>query len=342
MVRLLGSLLPTLRSALRTRTDLALENLALRQQLAALRQQVKRPRVRFADRLFWAWLHRFLGRWREALILVQPETVIRWHRRGFKRFWTSRSRHRGLGRPGIDRKVKELIERIATANPLWGAPRVHAELLKLGIAISQRTVSRWMPRREKPPSPTWRSCLDNHVKDLVSVDFFTVATATFQVLFGFLVLAHDRRRVVHFNVTANPTAQWTAQQVVEAFPWESAPRYLLRDRDSIFGGLFRSRVRGMSIEEVLIAYRSPWQNPFAERLIGSIRRECLDHVIVLGEKHLRRILGEYFRYYHRSRTHLSLEKDCPEPRAVQPPGVGEVVHFPEVGGLHHRYERRAA
>ena len=177
MVRLLGSLLPTLRSDLRTRTDLALENLALRQQLGALRQQLKRPQVRFADRLFWAWLHRFWGRWREALILVQPETVIRWHRRGFKRFWTSRSRHRGLGRPGIDRRTKELVERIATANPLWGAPRVHGELLKLGITISQRTVSRWMPRREKPSSPTWRSFLDNHVRDLVSVDFFTVPTA---------------------------------------------------------------------------------------------------------------------------------------------------------------------
>ncbi len=194
---------------------------------------------------------------------------------------------------------------------------MHAELLKLGIAVSQRTVSRWMPRREKPPSPTWRSVLDNHVKDLVSVDFFTVPTASFQVLFGFLVLAHDRRRVVHFNVTTNPTAQWAAQQIVETFPWESAPRYLLRDRDSIFGGLFRSRVRGMGIEEVLIAYRSPWQNPFVERLIGSIRRECLDHVIVLGEKHLRRILGEYFRYYHRSRTHLSLEKDSPERAAAR-------------------------
>ena len=196
----------------------------------------RRPQARFADQLFWRWLHRFWGRWQEALILVQPETVIRWHRRGFRRYWTWRSRRRGLGRPGIDRKVRELIEEIATANPLWGAPRVHAELLKLGITISQRTVSRWMPRREKPPSPTWRSFLENHVTDLVSVDFFMVPTATFQVLFGFLVLAHDRRRVVHFNVTANPTAQWTAQQVVDAFPWESAPRYLLRDRDSIFGG----------------------------------------------------------------------------------------------------------
>ena len=314
----------------------------MRQQLAALRQQVRRPQVRFADQLFWLWLHRFWGRWRDALILVQPETVIRWHRGGFKRYWTWRSRRRGLGRPGVDGKTKELVERIATANPLWGAPRVHAELLKLGITISQRTVSRWMPRREKPPSPTWRSFLENHVTDLVSVDFFMVPTATFRVLFGFLMLAHDRRRVVHFNVTTNPTAQWTAQQVVEAFPWESAPRYLLRDRDSIFGGLFRSRFAGMGIEEVIIAYRSPWQNPFVERLIGSIRRECLDHVIVLGEKHLRRILGEYFLYYHRSRTHLSLEKGCPEPRAVQPPGMGEVVEFPEVGGLHHRYERRAA
>jgi hypothetical protein len=316
-----------------------LENLALRQQLAVLRRQVRRPQVRSADRFFWAWLHRFWGRWREPLVFVQPDTVIRWHRRGFKRYWTWRSRRRGLGRPRIDGKVRELIERIATANPLWGAPRVHGELLKLGITISQRTVSRWMPRGEKPPSPTWRAFLENHAKDLVSVDFFMVPTATFQVLFGFLVLAHDRRRVVHFNVTTNPTAHWTAQQVVEAFPWGSAPRYLLRDRDSIFGGVFRSRLRGMGIEEVLIAYRSPWESPFVERLIGSLRRECLDHVIVLGERHLRRVLGEYFRYYHRSRTHLSLKKDCPEPRAMQPPATGRVVQFAEVGGLHHRYER---
>ena len=340
MLRLLGSLLPTLRSALRTRTDLALENLALRQQLAALRRQVGRPQVRFADRLFWAWLHRFWGRWREALILVQPETVIRWHRRGFIRFWAWRSRRRGLGRPRIDRKVKELIERVRPRT----RSGVHPACMPSCSSSGSRAHGGPCPggRRVVRSHRHRRSFLDNHVKDLVSVDFFTVPTASFQVLFGFLVLAHDRRRVVHFNVTANPTAHWTAQQVVDAFPWESAPRYLLRDRDSIFGGLFRSRVRGMSIEEVLIAYRSPWQNPFAERLIGSIRRECLDHVIVLGEKHLNRVLGEYFRYYHRSRTHLWLEKDCPEPRAVQPPGVGEVVEFPEVGGLHHRYERRAA
>jgi hypothetical protein len=341
MLCLLRSILATLRSTLSTRVDLALENLALRQQLAVLRQQVKRPRVRFVDRLFWVWLRQLWDRWREALVLVEPETVIRWHREGFRRFWARKSRRRGPGRPGIDVKVKDLIEKIATANPLWGAPRVHGELLELGITISQRTVSRLMPPRETRPSPTWRSFLENHSKELVSVDFFTVPTATFRVLFGLIILSHDRRRVVHFNVTANPTAQWAAQQVVNAFPWDTAPRFLLRDRDSIFGGVFCGRVRDMGIEEVLIAYRSPWQSPYVERLIGSIRRECLDHVIVLGERHLRRLLKDYVSYYHGTRTHLSLEKDCPEPRSVSGPEMGEVVELPEVGGLHHRYERAA-
>jgi transposase InsO family protein len=232
---------------------------------------------------------------------------------------------------------------MAIANPLWGAPRIHGELLKLGIEVSQRTVSRLMPRRRKPPSQTWRTFLDNHLKDLVSIDFFVVPTATFRVLFGFLVLAHDRRLVIHFNVTAHPTAAWTAQQCVDAFPWDTAPRYLIRDRDSIFGQEVRGRIRGMGIEEVVIAPRSPWQSPYVERLIGSIRRECLDHVVVLNEKHLKRLLGDYIEnYYHRARTHLSLDKDCPLSRPVQSPAMGKIEDFPEVGGLHHRYERRAA
>ena len=231
---------------------------------------------------------------------------------------------------------------MALANPTWGAPRIHGELLKLGIPLSQRAVGRLLPRRRRPPSQTWRTFLENHVKSLVSLDFFTVPTATFRVLFVLVILAHDRRRVVHFNVTDSPGAAWTAQQRVEAFPWDTAPRYLLRDRDGVYGNAFRQRVRAMGITEVLTAPQSPWQNPYAERLIGSIRREGLDHVIVLGERHLRRILASYFRYYHRSRCHLSLDKDSPEPRAVQPPELGEVVELPEVGGLHHRYERRAA
>ena len=231
---------------------------------------------------------------------------------------------------------------MAEANPLWGAPRIHGELLKLGIEISERTVSRLMPKRQKPPSQTWRAFLENHVNELISIDFFTVPTATFRVLFVFVVLAHHRRRVVHFNVTEHPTALWTGQQMVEAFPEDTAPRYLLRDRDKIYGRDFRERIRSLSIEEVLSAPASPWQRAYVERLIGSIRRDCLDHVIILGERHLRTILKSYLEYYHRSRTHLALAKDTPEPRAVQPPELGAVVELPALGGLHHRYERRAA
>ncbi len=214
--------------------------------------------------------------------------------------------------------------------------------MKLGISISQATVSEYMVRHRKPPSQTWRSFLDNHLRDLVSVDFFTVPTATFRVLFVFVVLCHDRRRIVHLNVTDHPSAEWTAQQMVDAFPWDTAPRYLLRDRDQIYGGYFDRRVEGLGIEQVLTAPRSPWQNPFVERIIGSIRRECLHHVIVLDERHLRRILREYVDYYHSCRTHLSLQKDAPVSRPVEPPEMGNVTAIPKVGGLHHQYTRLAA
>jgi transposase InsO family protein len=227
-------------------------------------------------------------------------------------------------------------------NPTWGAPRIHGELLKLGIEIGETSVGKYIVRRRKPPSQRWRVFLENHVKSLVSVDFFTVPTIRFQVLYVFLVLAHDRRRILHFNVTAHPTADWTAQQLVQAFPWDSAPRYLLRDRDGIFGGDFVQQVKVMGIKEVLSAPRSPWQRAYVERVIGTIRRECLDHLIVFNQHSLRRTLSLYFDYYHRSRTHLSLEKDSPGPRSVQPPETGRVVAIPQVGGLHHRYERRAA
>jgi putative transposase len=246
------------------------------------------------------------------------------------------------GRPTVDTEIKTLITRIATANPLWGAPRIHGELLKLGLDVAERTVSRLMPKRCPRPSQTWRTFLDNHARDLVSLDFFTVPTAGLRVLFVLVVLGHDRRRVVHFNVTEHPTARWTAQQVVDAFPDDSAPSYLVRDRDSIYGHAFRQRVKGMGISEVLTAPHSPWQNPFAERLIGSIRRECLNHVLVLGERHLRRVLVCYFSYYHRARTHLSLDKDAPGGRLVEFPEAGGIVAIREVGGLHHRYVRRAA
>jgi transposase InsO family protein len=227
-------------------------------------------------------------------------------------------------------------------NPGWGAPRIHGELLKLGIDIGETSVSKYLAGRRKPPSQTWRTFLQNHLQSLVSVDFFTVPTIRFQVLYVFLVLAHERRRIVHFAVTAHPTAEWTAHQIREAFPWETAPRYLLRDRDRIFGYEFVNQVKAMGIQQVLSGPRSPWQRAYIERLIGSIRRECLDHFIVFNERTLKRHLSAYTAYYHTTRTHLALQKDCPETRRVQAVERGPIVSIPEVGGLHHRYERRVA
>ena len=228
------------------------------------------------------------------------------------------------------------------ANPTWGSPRIVGELRKVGIEVTKSTVEKYQIRPPKPPSPTWKAFLTNHVQDLVALDFFVVPTVTHKVLFVLLILAHERRRVVHFNITEHPTAQWTAQQVVDAFPWDETPRYLLRDRDRVYSTSFWQRVQYMGIEEVVIAPRSPWQNPYVERLIGSIRRECLDHVIVLHERHLRRLLTRYIQYYHRWRTHQALAMDCPVPRPVQRPEAGSIREVPEVGGLHHHYERRAA
>ena len=227
-------------------------------------------------------------------------------------------------------------------NPLWGAPRIHGELLMLGFEVSKRTVSRYILRHPKLPSQTWRTFLENHVGCLASMDLFVVPTATFRLLYGFIILRHDRRRIVHFGVTEQPTAIWIAQQIIQAFPWDTAPRYMIRDRDGVYGTAARERLTGMGITEVLTAPRSPWQSPYVERVIGSIRRECLDHVIVLNDNHLRRILASYLDYYHRSRCHLSLDKDAPYGRPVQPVSSGEIVAFPQVGGLHHRYERLAA
>jgi putative transposase len=322
--------------------QLALENLALRQQLAVYKRTLTRPPLGRRDRLFWVGLARVWAGWKQSLVIVTPDTVLRWQRRRFREYWARLSRRPTGGRPPIDAEIKALVRRMAAANPLWGAPRIHAELLKLGIDVSERTVPRLMPKRRTPPSQTWRAFLANHVRDLVSFDFFTVPTAGLRVLFVLVVLAHHRRRVVHFNVTEHPTARWAAQQIVDAFPDDSAPTYLLRDRDAVYGDAFRKRVKGMGICEVLTAPRSPWQNPFAERLIGSIRRECLDHFVVLGERHLRRILTAYFAYYHRTRPHLSLDKDAPDGRPIEPPELGAIIAIPEVGGLHHRYVRRAA
>jgi putative transposase len=321
---------------------LALENLALRQQLAVYKKTLRRPKLHPRDRLFWICLSRMWAEWRQALIIVTPDTVLRWHRRRFRDYWAKLSRRPQVGRPSMNAEIIALVRKMAAANPLWGAPRIHGELRKLGIEVAERTVSRLIPTRPTPRSQTWRTFLTNHVRDLVSIDFFTVPTARLRVLFVLVVLAHHRRRVLHFNLTAHPTAAWTAQQIVDTFPDDTAPAYLLRDRDAIYGAAFRQRVKGMRIQEVLTAAQSPWQNPFAERLIGSIRGECLNHVLVLSEHHLRNILTGYFKYYHRTRTHLSLSKDAPDGRPAERPELGKVVPIPEVGGLHHRYVGRAA
>jgi len=329
-------------AAFKSRAALQVENLALRHQLGVLHRSVKRPKLTSADRLLWAWLCDVWNDWRSALVVVKPETVIAWHRKGFRLFWTWKVRFGQPGRPALPKDVRELIRKMSRENPLWGAPRIHGELLKLGIDIGETSVAKYMVRQRKPPSQTWRTFLENHVKTLVSVDFFTVPTIRFQVLYVFLVLAHDRRRVVHFGVTAHPTAEWTAQQLRDAFPWDTTPRYLLRDRDRIFGDEFTQQVKDRGIQEVLSAPRSPWQRAYIERLIGTLRRECLDHVIVFNEASLYRHVKSFLAYYHESRTHLALAKDTPEPRPVHPPELGAVVAIPRVGGLHHRYERHAA
>jgi putative transposase len=268
--------------------------------------------------------------------------VIAWQQQRFCDHWRRLRQQGKPGCPALAKQVRELIQAMWQANPTWGSPLIVGELRKLGIDVAKSTVETYRVRPHQLPSPTWKTFLHNHVKDLIALDFFVVPTVTHKVLFVLLILAHERRCVVHFNFTEHPTAQWTAQQVVDAFPWAEAPWYLLRDRDRIYGASFRRRVQHMGIEEVLIAPRSPWQNPYVERLIGSIRRECLDHAVVLHERHLRRLLTRYFHYSHHWRTHRALAMDCPRPRPVLRPVVGSIMEVPEVGGLHHHYERRAA
>lgn len=332
MVAIIFSLFSSLRRSFRSRVALHAEILALRHQLLVLH---------IADRVLWVWLSRLWNSWRAALVIVKPETVIAWHQRGFRLYWSWKSRH-PQGRPIISKEIIDLIRKMSLANPLWGAPKIHGELLKLGFKLSESTVAKYMVRHRRPPSQTWRTFLENHAKDLVSSDFFVVPTVFFRMLYVFVILSHDRRRVVHFAVTEHPTSDWVAHQLFEAFPWESSPRYLLRDRDGSYGEKFSEAARWLGIKEVHAAAQSPWQNAYVERLIGSIRRECLDHVIALNESGLRRILKSYFDYYEHSRTHLSLGKDAPISRPVQPVGSGRIETIPQVGGLHHRYERIAA
>jgi putative transposase len=316
--------------------------MALRHQLAVYQHTIKRPKLRPSDRLFWVWLSHLWPEWNAALEVVQPRTVIAWQQTRVRDDWRHLSQSGKPCRPAVSKDVRHLIRDMWRSHPMWGSPRMVGELRQLGSTVAQSTVETYRPRVRKPPSPTWKTFLNHHVQDIIACDVLTVPTATFRVLCVLIMLAHERRRIVHVHMTEHPTAQWTAQQIVEAFPWDAAPRDLLRDRDSIDGTPFQQRIQNMGIEDVTIAPRSRWQNPHGERLIGSIRRDVLDHVIVLNARHLKRVLTAYIAYDHRFRTHLSLEMDCPQPRAVEPPEMGEVIALPEVGGLHHYDERQAA
>jgi transposase InsO family protein len=325
-----------------SRRDLVLENLALRQQLTVLKRRIHQPRFAAADRLFWVTLRRLWLGWNHALILVQPENVVRWHRAGFKLYWTWLSRHRvQSGRKCVSKELRELIFRMVAANSTWGAPRIHAEPKMLGIDISERTVLRWMRKAPRSPEPAkrWATFLRNHREAIVAMDFFTVPTLTFGVLYCFFVISHDRRRILHCKATKYPTSSWVIQQLREAFPFDSTPRYLIFDRGANFSSEVIETVKSFDIQPKRTSFRSPWQNGVAERWVGSSRRDLLDHVIVVNERHLKRLMNEYIRYYHEDRTHLGLAKGTPEGREPEKnPGANrKVISMPRLGGLHHRY-----
>ena len=337
MFAFLAKLLLVARSRLRSRASLEAENLVLRQQVVVLsRKSRSRVRLRNIDRLILVWLYRFFPSILNAIVIVKPETVIRWHRRGFQAYWRWKSRRRG-GRPRIDGEVRELIRRMSRDNPLWGAPRIHAELLMLGIVVAESTVGRYLPRRRQPPSQGWKTFLCNQAAGIASIDLFVVRTISFRLIYGLVILRHARRRLVAVSVTSNPSAEWIAGQVTDAFPWDQAPQHLIRDRDAVFGPAYTRRIRAMGIRDHPMAPRSPWQNGHVERLIGSIRRECLDHIVVFGEAHLRRVLRNYASYYNQLRTHLSLAKNAPDFR--RPQKTGRIAAIPILGGLHHQYVR---
>jgi putative transposase len=341
LIRLLSGFLVAL---CRPRAALFAENLALRHQLGILlRSKPARVSMTRWDRALWAFVLSRVPGWRESLVLVKPETVIGWHRQAFRLFWRRKSQ---AGRPRAHAEVQRLIRQMAIDNPTWGAPRIHGELLKLGFDVSERTVSRYLERIRPEPrrtaSQTWSTFLKNQAKGIVAVDLFTVPTVRFQVLYVFVILALERRRLAFTNMTTNPTAFWLGQQIVNAFPWDTAPRFMIRDRDGAYGDEFSRRVESLGIRSIKTAVRSPKMNCYVERLIGTIRRELFDHVIVLSEPHARRLLREFQVWYNEDGVHLALGKDAPEHRPVEPREMGKVISLPRLGGLHHRYSRRAA
>ena len=321
----------------RSRAALEAEILVLRHQLNVLRRKSpKRLTFSSIDRLLLVRLYRLAPGILDALKIMRPETLLRWHRAGFRTYWRWKSRPLG-GRPTTPEDIRRVIREMSVANPLWGAPRIHGELLKLGIDVGQTTVAKYMSRRRTPPSQGWKTFLRNHADGIASMDLFLVPTISFRLLYGFLILQHTRRKLLWLGATAHPSAEWIALQLTEAYGWQQAPRYIIRDRDRAYGHAVLRRLRAMGIRDRPIAPRSPWQNGCAERLIGSIRRDCLDHVLVFGERHLRHLLKSYQEYYNEARTHLSLQKDAPVSRAVQ--AVWQTFAVPVLGGLHHQYIR---
>src|ERR1700687_5028814 len=323
--------------AFRSRASLEAENMILRHQLNVLhRKSSKRPTFGMRDRLIFAGLYRLAPKVLNALAIVKPEPVIRWHRAGFRSYWRWKSRRRG-GRPTVAPEMRKLIREMSIANPLWGAPRIHGELLKLGIGVGETSVAKYMVKRREPPSQGWKTFLHNHADGIAAMDLFAVPTISFRLLYALLIMGQRSRQVLWFGGTANPTAELIANQVTEACGWEQAPRYLIRDRDEAYGEVFIRRLRSMGIRDRPTSPRSPWQNGYAERLIGSIRRECLDHVVVFSERHLRHVLLSYMKYHNEIRRHLSLEKDAPVSRVVKL--AGTILCRPVLGGLHHQYVR---
>jgi len=337
MIALICFVLAVLASPFKSNIRLEAENAVLRHQLIILRRKLNgRARLTNHDRWFFVQLYRWFPPILPVLVIIRPETLLRWHRAGFRRYWRWKSRRRG-GRPQIETELRALIRQMSTENFLWGAPRIHGELLKLGFSVAQSSVAKYMVKRGGPPSQKWRAFLRNHAPDIAAMDLFVVPAIGFKLLYGFVIIRLDRRDLVWIGVTTNPTAEWVARQITEAFPWDDAPRFMIRDRDQIYGTVVTRRLRAMGIRDKPTAPASPWQNGFAERLIGSIRRECLDHIIVLGEQHLRRILKSYADYYNSVRTHRSLHKDAPIFRPIHQTGF--IRSHPILGGLHHHYVR---
>jgi transposase InsO family protein len=337
MIAPLCFVLAVLVAPFKSKSRLEAENAALRHQLIVLRRKIHgRVRLTNNDRLFFIRLYRWFPSVLKVLTIIRPETLVRWHQAGFRRYWRWRSRSFD-GRPRLDAELRALIRQMSIDNPLWGAPRIHGELLKLGFKVAQSSVAKYMVKRRGPPSQGWRTFLRNHAPDIAAMDLFIVPTIGFDLLYAFIIVRLDRRELVWINVTTNPTAEWIARQITEAFPWNENPQYLIRDRDRVYDTMVTRRLRAMGIRDKPTAPASPWQNGFAERLIGSIRRECVDHFIVLGEAHLRQMLRTYARYYNDIRTHWSLDKDAPLSRPVQRTGI--INSHAILGGLHHHYVR---